>query len=120
MTWLYIASGLSLLTLLAHLIGGGKTIARPILESELDLEPKFASYYCWHMVSIIIGFMAIAFALPAMSLASIDLAWAATILAMLFTLWSIGLTIWKKQRVITLPQWILFLPVAIAGFVSVT
>ena len=120
MIWLYIAAGLSVLTLLAHLIGGGKSIARPILESELDLEPKFASYYCWHMVSIVIGFLAVAFALPVMGLSAIDLAWAATVLASLFTIWSIGLTVWKKQRIGTLPQWILFLPIAITGFLGVT
>ncbi len=120
MSWLYVASGLSVVTLLAHLIGGGKSIARPVLESALEPEPKFASYYCWHMVSIIIGFMAVAFALPAASLAAIDLAWAATVLASLFTAWSIGLTIWKKQRVVTLPQWILFLPIATTGVLGVT
>ncbi len=120
MIWLYVASGLTVLTLLAHLLGGGKSIARTVLESDLALEPKFASYYCWHMVSITIGFMAVAFILPAMSLAAVDLAWAATILASLFTIWSIGLTIWKKQRIVTLPQWIYFLPIATTGFLGVT
>ena len=59
MFWLYIASGLCAATLLLHLAGGGKSIARPVLDSNLDPEPKFASYYCWHIVSMIIAFMGI-------------------------------------------------------------
>ncbi len=116
--WLFIASGLSALTLLVHVIAGGRSVARPVLESELSAEPKYASYYCWHMVSIVIAFMALAFALPALSLASIDLAWAATLLAFLFAVWSLALTVWKRQRFITLPQWLLFLPIAVAGFLG--
>lgn len=118
MIWLFAASGLSALTLVVHIFGGGQSIARPILESDLAPEPMYASYYCWHMVTITIAFMVIAFILPALSIASFDLVWAASILALLFSLWSIGLTLWKKQAIKTLPQWILFLPIAITGFIG--
>ncbi len=120
MIWLLIASTISTLTLLAHVLGGGKSIAQPVLASELDAEPKFASYYCWHMVTIVIAFMAIAFLLAAIEVASNDLAIASAILSLLFALWSMALTIWKKQTFKVLPQWIFFLPIAVAGFMGAT
>ena len=119
MIWLYTACAISTLTLVAHVNGGGQSIAKPVLESDLEAEPKYASYYCWHMVTIVIAFMACAFLLSALSIASLDLAIAATMLALLFAIWSIALTIWKKQKIMTLPQWILFLPIAITGFLGV-
>ena len=117
--WLYTAASISTLTLLAHIFGGGKSIAKPVLDSDLDNEPKYASYYCWHMVTIVIAFMAVCFVFTALAIASVDLAIAATVLAGLFTLWSIFLTVWKKQTVLTLPQWILFLPIAISGYLGI-
>ena len=117
--WLYCAAGLSLLTLVAHVFGGGKSVARPLLDSDLGNEAKFTNYYCWHMVTLIIAFMGMCFFLNAQDIASTDLSIGATILAALFTLWSILLTLWKQQRVMTLPQWILFLPIAITGTLGV-
>ena len=113
--WLHIAATISLVTLIAHIFGGGKSAAQPLLASGLDDEAKLTNYYCWHMVTIIIAFMCLCFALTAGGYTSADLAVAATLLAALFTLWSIGLIFWKKQKVTTLPQWILFLPIAITG-----
>lgn len=113
--WLYCASALSLFTMLLHVFGGGRSAASPLLASDLNDEAKFTNYYCWHMVTITIGCMAVGFALAASGTASADLAIAATLLAALFTVWSVALTLWKKQRLMTLPQWILFLPIAMAG-----
>ena len=118
-TWLYIAAALSVITLLVHIFAGGKSVAKPLLESALDNEAKFASYYCWHLVTIVIAFMATCFALSASNITSLELAISASVLAFLFTCWSISLTVLKKQHVMTLPQWILFLPITLAGTLGV-
>lgn len=118
MNWLYAASALSAITCLIHLFGGGITVAKPLLESELGAEAKYANYYCWHMVTIMIAAMAICFFLAARAWASMDLAVLSSSLAFAFALWSGALIMLKKQPMLTLPQWILFLPTAIVGFIG--
>jgi hypothetical protein len=117
--WLYSAAIFSFLTLVAHIFGGGRTIAQPLLDSDLDDIPKYASYYCWHMVTIIILYMTISFALSASNLASTDLAWGSIILATLFAAWSFFLCLWKNQGLLKLPQWIMFLPISVTGILGV-
>ena len=117
--WLYLAAFFSFLTLVAHIFGGGRTIAQPLLDSELEEIPKYASYYCWHMVTMIILYMTISFTLSASNLASTDLAWGSLILAALFAVWSFILCLWKKQGLLELPQWIMFLPIAVTGICGV-
>ncbi|MEM7078522.1 MAG: hypothetical protein AAF513_07840 [Pseudomonadota bacterium] len=117
--WLYVAAALAAFTAVVHVLGGGRSAARPLLDSALADEPKYTNYYCWHMVSIIIAFMAACFALSAARLASIDLAIGATLLAVLFAAWSLLLIVWKRQPVMRLPQWILFLPIALTGALGV-
>lgn len=118
MNWLYLASLLSAVTLVIHVFGGGITVARPLLESNLGAEAKYTNYYCWHMVTIIIAAMAICFFLSARAMASVDVALLSSVLALAFAVWSGALTIIKKQHVLILPQWILFLPIAITGFIG--
>ncbi|MBX2852463.1 MAG: hypothetical protein KTR15_12045 [Phycisphaeraceae bacterium] len=112
MYWLYAASLLSVLTLVIHVTAGGRAVARPLLESELGPEAKYTNYYCWHLVTIVI---AACFALPASQAAAIDLARLATVLAAAFAAWSGLLAILKRQNALTLPQWMLFLPIAVCG-----
>jgi hypothetical protein len=117
--WLSIAATLSFFTLVAHVFGGGRTIARPPLNCDLADEPKYASYYCWHMVTIIIAYMTISFILVASNLASPDLAWGLNILSIPFTIWSVRLCLWKKQELLKLPQWLMSLPIRVAGILGV-
>lgn len=118
MYWLYAAATLTTFTLFVHVFGGGKTVATPLLESEMGDEAKFTNYYCWHIVTIVLASMAICFTLPALSIASNDLAILATLLAFAFAIWSIMLTVIKKLKILVLGQWILFLPIAIFGFLG--
>jgi hypothetical protein len=115
---LYIASGLSLFTTLVHIFAGGKSVAKPLLKSALSAEPKFTNYYCWHMVSIVLLSISIVFYLAARAYVSLDLSQYITVLVFLFSLWSIILTVWKKQKFLVLPQWILFLPIAVCGYMG--
>ncbi|MEM7220822.1 MAG: hypothetical protein AAF515_20840 [Pseudomonadota bacterium] len=116
--WLYSAAALAAFTLLVHVFGGGRTAAQPLLDSDLAPEPKYTNYYCWHIVTIVIGFMAVCFALPAAGLASTDLAAAAVALAALFSVWNIALWWHSGLKVVELPQWVLFLPMAVLGYLG--
>ena len=43
MNWLYAASALSGITALIHIFGGGKSVAKPLLESSMNDEAKYTN-----------------------------------------------------------------------------
>ncbi|MBI2894641.1 MAG: hypothetical protein HYY06_13895 [Deltaproteobacteria bacterium] len=114
--WLVAAAGVSLLTCAIHVFAGGPTVARPLLAAK-DLEPvpMYTSYYCWHMVSIVLLAMPIGFGLGAFFEESRDLAVLMTALAAAFAAWSLILVAWKYRHPLRLPQWTLFVPIAVLG-----
>jgi len=118
MNWLYTASALSAITALLHIFGGGKTTAKPLLESSLNSQAKYTNYYCWHMVTIIIIAMSVCFFLAARNTEYRELGVLSTILSLSFALWSCLLIYIKKQKVFVLPQWVFFFPIAVAGAVG--
>lgn len=52
-------------TTLLHIFGGGATIARPLLDSSLDDVVRLTLYVVWHMVTVALGFSAVALAIAA-------------------------------------------------------
>ncbi|MBL4853643.1 MAG: hypothetical protein JKY25_05325 [Robiginitomaculum sp.] len=120
--WFLAAAVLSFSVCLVHVFLGGKEAARPLLDSS-DLKPveKYTNYYCWHMVTIIIAALGVMFSVAAFIPSAQELAWAASVLAALFCGWNIGLYFWKRQelrRWYHMPQWVLFLPIAVLGAVG--
>ncbi len=117
--WFLGAAALSFLVCFIHVFLGGKEAARPLLDSsDLKPVPKYTNYYCWHMVTIIIVALGVMFSVAAFIPSAVELAWAASILAALFCGWNIALYLWKRQelrRWYQLPQWVLFLPIAVLG-----
>lgn len=101
---------------LTHLILGGREIARPLLAAEgLRGVPKYTLYYCWHLVSLTLAAMALAFLLAALSEAHRPLGTFATAGAALFCLLCLGIN-WRFTRpALGHPQWAMFLPVALIG-----
>lgn len=53
--WFLMAGLFSFAVCLTHIILGGREAARPLLDADLRAIPKYTNYYCWHMVTIIIG-----------------------------------------------------------------
>ena len=120
--WFVLAGISAFAVCLTHLFLGGKEAARPLLES-LDLRPipKYTNYYCWHMVSIAIAALGGMLMIAAYFPSAFELAWTATLLALSFSLWNISLYFLKRnefRRWFELPQWLLFLPVWVFGFVG--
>ena len=115
-TLLALAAGLSALTVLIHTFLGGRKIADPLLKAtDLAPVPKYVSYFCWHLVTIVLAVIAAMFAIAAIYPDSWELGWAATFLAASFCLLGIVLPPLKKQSYKAMPQGWFFLPIAIFG-----
>ncbi len=114
--WLVAAAGASALTMLIHLVAGGREAARPLLATDgLAKIPKFTLYYCWHLVTIAIVMMAAGFFYASGLGGGTDIAVAATAGAILFTIWNLLMIVVFKLRLLHFPQWILFATIAILG-----
>lgn len=114
--WLVAAAAIAAATTLIHAFLGGQHVARPLLAAEkLRSEPKFTMYYCWHMATIVLAALALAFALAAAGQASRDLAVFATVGAGLFALWNLAMIALFRLRPAHFPQWALFAPMATCG-----
>ena len=99
-----------------HCWFGGRYIAEPLLKArDLYEVPKYTNYYCWHMVSIMLGVMSAAYLWAGLHAEAIELAVLAFALSVAFCVWSLVLVAWKKQRLRELPQWSLFAVAAVIG-----
>ena len=63
---LWLAAAMALLTTLVHTFAGGREVARPLLASNaLPPASKWLNYYCWHITTILLAFIAAGYALAA-------------------------------------------------------
>lgn len=116
--WFAAAAVLAVLTCGIHVVLGGREAARPLLiASNLDLGAKYTNYYCWHLVTIVIGALAFAYGYSAWT-AEPGLALFATAMAFLFAAWSLGMIALFRLRPFQFGQWALFLPMAALGLVG--
>ena len=117
--WLALAAALAAMTTLIHIVLGGREIATPLLATErLQAVPKFTLYYCWHLVTIVLAALALAFGLVATGQGSRDLALFATAGAALFGLWGLGMIGLFRLRIAHFPQWALFAAIAVSGMLG--
>lgn len=110
------AALVSFVWFLVHLFIGGKQVARPLLDSDLDPMVLQTQYLCWHLTSATIAIMAILFAM-AVWLATPAYGVAGLVLAAGFALVGIGMVPLRGWSYKTVPQGWLFVPVvALAAF----
>ncbi len=118
--WFALAGICSLLICLLHIFGGGKTTARPLLNStDLGVVAKYTNYYCWHIVTIVLAAMGAMFIWAAAYNDGAELAFVSSVFAAAFTLWSFGIVYISKGKLLHFPQWLLFAPVAILGVIGI-
>lgn len=98
-----------------HIAVGGRLIARPLLESDLDLLPRLTLYLCWHGITIVLGGMAALYADALFWRQSADSVWLASGLAATFFVLGWGYIAAFGLSPLQLPQWIVFGPMAICG-----
>ena len=119
-TLLVIAAGLSLFNLALHFFIGGRSIARPLLETAgLTDEVKYVQYYCWHLATLSIalqlGLFVIAAFMPTMGVLAII----GTVFAASFALLGIAMAPALKVSYGVLPQGWLFVPVTVCGLLGI-
>lgn len=114
--YLLVAAAISAVTCLIHVVVGGRYVARPLLdEPALRRAPKLTFYYCWHLVTLLLAGMALAFAMAAQPMGSRELAWFATVGAGLCGAGSLVMAVRFGRRLWHFPQWMLFLPIVVLG-----
>lgn len=119
--WLLAAGAAAGLTTLIHIFAGGPSVARPLLAAaDIDEVAKMTNYYCWHLVTITLAAMTVAFAYAALTPGEVALATMWTIIAAAFAAWSVALVVWKRQKALDLPQWTLFVVIAGLGAMGLT
>lgn len=63
-----LASLTALTTFAVHTFAGGPVVARPLLaDTHLPPESKWLNYYCWHITTVLLAYMAVGFAAAAWS-----------------------------------------------------
>lgn len=93
--WLWAAAALSAITFCVHTFVSGVRVARPFLADEgLPKASKWLNYYCWHIVTVLLAAMAVAYAATASGRVRTDVAWLLGVLAALFS----GLSAWVARR----------------------
>lgn len=114
--FLLTAGALSGITCCIHFYFGGRNIAKPLLQAD-DIRdvPKYTNYYCWHLVTAMLASMSAAFVWAGLMPSAIEAAVIAEMLAVFSAVWSLALVRWKKQSVLHMPQWTLFLAITGAG-----
>lgn len=104
----------------AHFFMGGKEIARPLLECNLEEKPKSLAYYCWHLVSIELVVIAGIYTYLAFAkVPEIVLSIAVIFISFTASLLHVGVALkFKTHMFKETPQWLLFAIVSALGMVG--
>lgn len=101
---------------LIHVFIGGRLIAGPLLESELETLPRLTLYLCWHGITVILAGMALLCADALYWRRKADSAYVVAMLAAAFAVIGGALIARFDLSLLTLPQWIVFAPMSAAAF----
>ncbi len=111
--WIMAAGTLSGLTCLAHVIGGGKEVHHPMLNSPLSPLLKGYASVLWHMVTVVLVTDTVALLLVASGQASTGVLQLIFLQSIGFTALFIGYGMSRHGNLTTMPQWIAFGLIAI-------
>lgn len=117
--WIGAAAVAAFVTFLIHTFLGGREIATPLLAAtDLRRIPKYTSYYCWHMVTIVLLAMAAGLAWGGWSG---DRAMVVAVFALAVAFCALSVAMVRAFRVNPwhMPQWSLFLVIAVLSGVGV-
>lgn len=114
--WLFTAGLFAGTVCLTHLLLGGREIVRPFLAVErMPGIARYTMYYCWHLVTITLAGMALAFVMAAQPGGARVLAIFATCGAASFALLNVAMNLRLGLSFARHPQGFLFMPVAAFG-----
>ncbi len=103
---------------LVHVAAGGRLIARPLLESDLETLPRLTLYLCWHAITIVLAGLALGFADGLFWRKRKETVLLASALAAAFFLLGWACIIGFGLAPLQLPQWIAFGPMALCGWLG--
>jgi hypothetical protein len=114
--WFWIAAAIAATTFYVHVFIGGPRVASPLLADEkLPKASKWLSYYCWHIVSILLAAMAASFTFVAIGWANAQIALLLGGLSLLFSLLSILVAVKGEINPLRFPSTSLFALIAISS-----
>lgn len=114
--WFLAAAGAAVLTCLIHVLVGGRYVAKPLLKAvELGEVPRYTAYYSWHLVTIVLAGMALAFLRAGLFPGGREVAAASLVFATCAFLWNVMMVTRWKLNWIKYPQSILFALVMVLG-----
>lgn len=106
---LWSAAAVGVLAFCVHTFRGGRVVARPLLaDRSLPLASKWLNYYCWHVATVTLLFVAFGFAVAAWSREHEALAAFGTALAIVLSILSATVAIRAKIHPLRFPStWLL-------------
>lgn len=116
--WLWIAAGLSAVGWVVHTFVGGPQIVPPLFASDLKKMPKYVLYFVWHIATIVLLAITAGYVLAALYPAAWPLAVQSAIVSGAIAVLILGVAIWQRMGLKDMPQWTLFLVMALAGFAA--
>jgi hypothetical protein len=117
--FLWGAAASAAITFAIHTFAGGKAVARPLLADEsLPKEVKWLNYYCWHITSVVIAFIAAMFAWLALTAPQADIIIALSSLTAVLSLLSAGVAVKAGVNPLQFPSTTLFAIIAAFGWLA--
>jgi uncharacterized membrane protein HdeD (DUF308 family) len=117
--FLWGAAASAAITFAIHTFAGGKAVARPLLADEnLPKASKWLNYYCWHITTVVIAFIAAMFARLAITAPQTDIIFALSSLTTILSLLSAGVAIKAGVNPLQFPSTTLFAIIAAFGWLA--
>ena len=112
---LLVAAALSLGIFLLHTFVGGRHVARPLLTAPMPSQTKHTSYFCWHIVTLVLAALGIMFLYAGLRPGGMDVGWVAVGLTASIAVYGIVMPPSLRLKYSDHPQGWLFVPVALVG-----
>lgn len=115
----WMATFISGVTFVVHTFVGGVYVARPLLaNTTLPRASKWLSYYCWHIATILIAAIGVAFAYCALRPDRIELAIGAAVVSAMLAALSTLVGMRARINPLRFPSTSLFTLLAALGFLA--
>lgn len=115
-SWFLAAAFAAAVTCLVHLLAGGRFVAGPLLRAEgLGQVARYTAYYCWHLVTIVLAGMTLAFLRAGLFAGGREVAAASLLFAACALAWNLALIQRFGLSWFRFPQWMLFGLICLLG-----
>ncbi len=117
--FLWGAAASAAVTFAIHTFAGGKAVARPLLADEsLPIASKWLNYYCWHITTVVIAFLAAMFVWLALTAPQAEIIIALSSLTTVLALLSAGVAVKAGVNPLQFPSTSLFAVISVFGWLA--